>query len=138
MFDSLSVKKVDSLSEFGITYDEWTEYFKDSILYKVHSQGDDLTSEEKVIQRAYDAINIVGINQQKQYVALFYQKSECKVIKKGNLSTALILSGGQTPKESYIYEKYWIFDSYALLFDDLNLVPVLRNVFGTINVYTLS
>lgn len=138
VFDYLSVKKVDSLSEFGITYDEWNAYFIDTILYKAHSQGDDLTSEEKVIQRACDAINIVGTNQQKQYVALFYQNSECKVTKKGNPGAAFLTGLAGNTSDSYIYEKYWIFDCYALLFDDLNLVSVLRSVFGTINVYTLK
>lgn len=135
--DYVSLKKVDSLSEFGITYDEWNEVIGDTLLYKAYCKGINV-SESRINQWACDALNIVGKNLNKTYGAIVKKNCKYDILEISNIGANISYRLGGSDKEAYIYYPIWYFNCYVLYFDDINMVPIIREVFGTANVYTIK
>lgn len=140
---TISVKKLNILNEFGITQQEWNSCFKGLPIYRAYSAGNAYASRAEVEQRAYDAIKIVAKNRKAQYAALIGKNTN---IQKSISSYTTYVNSQfygndgyratiSTPQKRYYDVEKYCFDCYVIFFDSADKIPIIRDVFGNINVY---
>ena len=126
---TITVEKTTPLVEFGITSEEWQEYFNNSLLYKAYGKGNGFMSASEVKSFTCDAIRLTARNKQKHFIAIVEGQSGSSTLYLGQSSKIRnITTHNYTPIEKYD------FSCYAIMFDNEDLIPVLRENFGRIQV----
>lgn len=130
---SITVEKTSPLAEFGITSEEWQSYFNDSLLYKAYGKGNGYMSKADVKNFTCDAVKITTKNRRKKYAAIIgEQNSVNKSFMSQSTSNGFITTQNYTPIEKHD------FSCYAVMFDNEDLIPLLREAFGAIQVITVQ
>ena len=125
----ITVKKSTPLAEFGINQEEWETLFSNSLLYKAHGEGNAFMALDDVKQYTCEAIKLTTRRQRMNYAALIEPTANSKTGISGfttfqnNIATSHY---SQTNKYS--------FDSYVIMFENEDLLPLLRETFGRIQV----
>ena len=126
---TITVTKTTPLVEFGITTEEWKEYFNDSLIYKAYGKGNGYMTASEVKQFTCDAIRLTARNKQKHFIAIVEGQS--------GSSTSFIGQsyniGSITTHNFSSVEKY-DFYCLAIMFDSEDLIPALREAFGRIQI----
>ena len=128
---TITVTKTDSLSSFGVTSKEWEELFNDSLIYKAYGKGNGYMSQSEVKQFTYDAIKITAKNSRIKFFAITEGQINSKTMFIGQSSTV----GSITTHNYSPIEKY-DFSCYAIMFDSEDLVPLLREAFGRVQIFS--
>ena len=143
---TVSVKKLNVLNEFGITQKEWDSCFEGIPIYRAFSAGNAYASRAEVEQRAYDAINIVGKNKMSNYVAIIGKNTDVyKSVSSYTTYNNSTIYGNNgyratvsTPQTNYYDVVKYCFDCYVIFFNNEEEISLIRNIFGSINVYELE
>ncbi len=118
---TITVIRSDSLSEFGITSEEWKNYFDNSIIYKASGAGNGFMSKTDVKKYTYDAIKISIKNRRRKYGAIINEQDDTSY---SSYNSSLI--------ENHDYS------CSVVMFDNEDLIPILREAFGKIQVITVQ
>lgn len=126
---TIIVTKTTPLLEFGITSEEWKEYFNDSLLYKAYGKGNAFMSKSEVKSFTCDAIRITAKNKGLKYAALIEGQSNTQTSFIGQSSNiGSITIHNYSPLEKYDYS------CIVVMFDNEELIPGLREAFGRIQI----
>ena len=126
---TITVEKTTPLVEFGITSEEWEEYFNDSLLYKAYGKGNAFMSKSEVKSFTLDAIRLTARNKQKHFIAIVEGQSGSSALYLGqSYNIGSVTTYSLSPVEKYD------FSCLAIMFDSEDLIPVLREAFGRIQI----
>ncbi len=114
---SIAVVRTYPLQEFGITPEEWKTYFDNSLLYRASGSGNAFMSKEDVKGFTFDAVRITTKNRHRKYSAIVEGKN-----------------GTTLYADKYSLTEKYDFSCYAIMFDNEDLIPALREMFGRIQV----
>ena len=126
---TIIVTKTTPLVEFGITPEEWEEYFNDSLLYKAYGKGNGYMSASEVKSFTLDAIRLTARNKQKHFIAIVEGQSGSSTLYLGqSYNIGSVTTHSLSPVEKYD------FSCLAIMFDNEELIPGLREAFGRIQI----
>jgi hypothetical protein len=126
---TITVEKTTPLVEFGITSEEWQEYFNDSLLYKAYGKGNAFMSKSEVKSFTLDAIRLTARNKQKHFIAIVEGQSGSSTLYMGqSYNIGSVTTHSLSPVEKYD------FSCIAIMFDSEDLIPVLREAFRRIQI----
>lgn len=130
---TIIVEKSSSLSAFGVMSKEWEELFEDSLIYKAYGKGNSFMSKTEVKQFTCDAIKLLSNIKKKKFAAIVEEKDSINTTYWNQSSKiGTITTNSYTPLEKYD------FSCYAIMFDNEELTPLLREVFGKIQIITVK
>ena len=126
---TIIVTKMTPLVEFGITTEEWETLFNDSLLYKAYGKGNAFMSKSEVKSFTLDAIRLTARNKQKHFIAIVEGQSGSSTLYLGqSYNIGSITTHSLSPVEKYD------FSCLVIMFDSEDLIPVLREAFGRIQI----
>jgi hypothetical protein len=126
---TIIVTKTTPLVEFGITTEEWEKSFNDSLLYKAYGKGNAFMSESEVKNFTLDAIRLTARNKQKHFIAIVEGQSGSNTLYLGqSYNIGSVTTHSLSPVEKYD------FSCLAIMFDNEDLIPGLREAFGRIQI----
>ena len=126
---TIIVTKTTPLVEFSITPEEWEKSFNDSLLYKAYGKGNAFMSKSEVKSFTLDAIRLTARNKQKHFIAIVEGQSGSNTLYLGqSYNIGSVTTHSLSPVEKYD------FSCIAIMFDSEELIPVLREVFGRIQI----
>jgi hypothetical protein len=105
------------LQEFGITPEEWKTHFDNSLLYRASGSGNGFMSKEDVKGFTFDAVRITTKNRHRKYSAIVEGKN-----------------GTTLYADKYSLTEKYNFSCYAIMFDNEDLIPILRETFGRLQI----
>lgn len=105
------------LQEFGITPEEWKTYFDNSLIYRASGSGNGFMTKEDVKGFTFDAVRITTKNRHRKYSAIVEGKN-----------------GTTLYADKYSLTEKYNFSCYAIMFDNEDLIPVLRETFGRLQI----
>ena len=114
---SIAVVRTYPLQEFGITPEEWKTHFDNSLLYRASGSGNAFMSKEEVKGFTFDAVRITTKNRHRKYSAIVEGKN-----------------GTTLYADKYSLTEKYDFSCYAIMFDNEDLIPVLRETFGRLQI----
>ena len=126
---TIIVTKTTPLVEFGITTEEWEKFFNDSLLYKAYGKGNAFMSKSEVKSFTLDAIRLTARNKQKHFIAIVEGQSGSSTLYLGQSYNI-----GNVTTHSYSPLEKYDFSCLAIMFDSEELIPVLREAFGRIQI----
>ena len=126
---TIIVTKTTPLVEFGITSEEWKTLFNDSLLYKAYGKGNAFMSKSEVKSFTCDAIRLTARNKQKHFIAIVEGQSGSSTLYLGQSYNI-----GNVTTHSYSPVEKYDFSCIAIMFDNEDLIPVLREAFGRIQI----
>lgn len=126
---TITVVQTTPLVEFGITTEEWKEYFNDSLIYKAYGKGNAFMSKSEVKSFTCDAIKLTARNKQKRFIAIVEGQNGSSTLFFGQSHNI----GSVTTHSFSSVEKY-DFSCLAIMFDSEDLIPALREAFGRIQI----
>lgn len=128
---TITITKTTPLTEFGITQEEWDNYFKNCLIYKAYGKGNAFMSKSEVKSFTCDAIRITAKNKGLKYAALIEGQSNIQTSFIGQSSNI----GSMTIHNYSPVEKY-DYSCCVVMFDREDLTPLLREAFGRIQIIT--
>lgn len=114
---TIEVVRVYPMAEFGITPEEWRTYFDNSLIYRASGSGNGFMSKEDVKGFTFDAVRITTKNRHRKYSAIVEGKN-----------------GTTLYADKYSLTEKYNFSCYAIMFDNEDLIPVLRETFGRLQI----
>ena len=145
-FYTLTVERVNTLSELGVTPDEWKAVFNDGLLYKAHSDGNAYYQLGTLQQGVFDAVMVTAKKQKRKYVAYVAQSSSVDRSTSTYMTTqnyTATTSDGKSvkisvPKENYVSYNFYAYDTYVIMFNDLKYSAKIRDIFGKTQIFTVQ
>ena len=114
---SIEVIRVYPMAEFGITPEEWKTYFDNSLIYRASGSGNGFMSQSEVKQFTLEAIKLTTKNRHKKYSAIV----------EGH-------SGSTISAYNYSITEKYDYSCNAIMFDNEDLIPILRETFGRLQI----
>ena len=126
---TITVVQTTPLVEFGITTEEWEKSFNDSLLYKAYGKGNGYMSKNEVKSFTLDAIRLTARNKQKHFIAIVEGQSGSSTSFLGqSYNIGSVTTHSLSPVEKYD------FSCIAIMFDNEDSIPGLREAFGRIQI----
>lgn len=114
---SIAVVRTYPLQEFGITPEEWKTHFDNSLLYRASGSGNGFMTQSEVKQFTLEAIKLTTKNRHRKYSAIVEGRS-----------------GSTISVYNYSLSEKYDYSCSAIMFDNEDLIPVLRETFGRLQI----
>ena len=114
---SIAVVRTYPLQEFGITPEEWKTHFDNSLLYRASGSGNGFMTQSEVKQFTLEAIKLTTKNRHRKYSAIVESKS-----------------GSTISVYNYSLSEKYDYSCNAIMFDNEDLIAILRETFGRLQI----